>query len=506
MKRYVYVLCGLLAAAALLAVYMGWPREQKTVPAAAEGNTLQEETTPIPQAQLLSLTLPGSKQMFQQHPALVKGPGRQALPLVFQGLAQLGPEYQWESQLAAEITGQGLEYTITLKEGLLFSDGTPVEAGHVVESFAIARWEASPYQQALANVENYRVVDSRTLRFTLFQPDRFFPNLLTFPIAKQDGMGQYIGTGPYVYRGQEEDTLTLGQNTYYLGEKSRFTSITLLELPEAAVLPYSLKIGEINCLYDSLSNVESMNISSYNYPVNLSKLVFLGVQCSSGPTAQLPVRQAVDAAVTRELLAQRVYSAKAQPTHGPFPASFYSGSVQTGAELTLAAQYLGSAGYAKDQQGMYCLGGQPLTLTLLFNQDNNYRRQMANTVAQQLHLAGISVELRGKSYEEYREALEKGEYDLYIGEMDLGDNFNVGLLFTPGEGHGYGTPWENPLRESYEAFQQGGMGLEEFWEAYRSQLPAIPLLYRQGMVAFNKDYSLDVKAAKGNIFYNLAQW
>ena len=90
--------------------------------------------------------------------------------------------------------------------------------------------------------------------------------------------------------------------------------------------------------------------------------------------------------------------------------------------------------------------------------------------------------------------------------MDLGDNFNVGLLFTPGEGHGYGTPWENPLRESYEAFQQGGMGLEEFWEAYRSQLPAIPLLYRQGMVAFNKDYSLDVKAAKGNIFYNLAQW
>lgn len=504
MKRYLCYFYSALLTAALFAGCTS-PAEGPSVPAVQNQPAVQTETQQ--EEKLLSLTLPGSKRMFQQQPALLDGPGQQALPLVFQTLVELTPEYQWKGQLAAEVTGEGLEYTVTLRENALFSDGTALQASHVVQSFEAAIGEGSPYKQALAHVESCHAVNSTTVVFTLTQADRFFANLLTFPIAKQNEAGQYIGSGPYAFAGQEE-AITLEQNPYYSGEKSSLTTITLLGLPEEEVLPYSLKIGEIDCLYNPLSTMESMNISNFNYPVNLTNLVFLGVQCGDGPMASVELRQVVDAAINREILAQRVYSSKAQPTSGPFPLSFYSGDKagSTKANLALSAQYMEQAGYTKNQQGFFEKEGQPLTLTLLYNSDNGYRHQTAGLVAQQLHLAGISVELAGKPYEEYKEALEDGQYDLYVGEMDMGDNFNIAPLFTPGEGHGYGALWESSLTESYNAFQAGTVTTESFWEDYRQELPVIPLLYRQGLVAFNKDYGLNVVATKQNIFYNLPQW
>lgn len=498
MKRQV---AALLAAMLLLAAC---GTEAETEETMAETEVVESAVSVEEKAKELAvLTLACGRDFGDTHPSKWEDASEALVPLLYESLVTVDESYHWQPQLAESIEKDGLTYTITLKEAV-FSDGSTVKASDVVSSLEAAKESGSQWERELSVVEECSALSAGTIRIVLNQQRQDFENLLTFPVAKLNSGGVYLGSGPYCLP-EDGDGTELIQNPNYSGGKGP-ESIQLLELPNSDMLRDCLRIGKINCLYDDLSGGEAMNLSEENQAVELGNLLFLGVNCESGMMAQAEMRQAVSGAVNRQVLADRVYASKATVTTTPFHPNYYQIADYKAAEYSLedVKALLESAGLKQNQEGYYCSEEQE-RLILLYNSENSYRPQTAELLRQQLATVGLDVELKGLPYEEYMAALKEGSFDLYLGELAIDASMDIRRLLNRGENYGFGISGESSGATVYEAFQQGTASAELFLTVFEKNMPTIPLLYRQGIIVYGSGVEAGFAPSGGKAFDGIYQ-
>lgn len=150
-------------------------------------------------SQTLSL-LGGNPTEDDLDPARTKSGASGYAGTLFSGLVRLNPQLSIEADLAESytISPDGLIYTFTLRPGLKFSDGSPLDAQAVADSLDRAldpETESSTARTYLGDilgakerldgdadtVSGIRVVDERTLELTLDGPKPYFLAKLTYP-------------------------------------------------------------------------------------------------------------------------------------------------------------------------------------------------------------------------------------------------------------------------------------------------------------------------------------
>ncbi|MBB3665486.1 peptide/nickel transport system substrate-binding protein [Prauserella sediminis] len=124
----------------------------------------------------------------------------------------------------------GATFTLTLKPGLVYSDGTPLTADHIKFN-----WEhtadpavASSYAANAQEITSMTAVDERTLKFSLRNPNAQFAseiyetslNWIGKPEAIQTGLedatAKPIGAGPFTLtEWRRQDTIVLDRNDNY---------------------------------------------------------------------------------------------------------------------------------------------------------------------------------------------------------------------------------------------------------------------------------------------------
>ena len=119
------------------------------------------------------------------------------------------------------MTNDGASWTFTLREGVFFHDGLPLDASSVIASFERGRTtRASAYRMLFEDpsvIQSIQAVDPRTVRFDLRAPFGPFLAHLAAPqaaIARANG----AGTGPFMASASAlapDGTLTLGRNDLY---------------------------------------------------------------------------------------------------------------------------------------------------------------------------------------------------------------------------------------------------------------------------------------------------
>ena len=159
--------------------------------------------------------------------ALTAAPGLAMAAAVFDKLAEFTPDGKPVPYLAESFTpnAEFTEWDVRLRDGVLFHDGTPLDAEAVRYNFA-AQYESTLVGLALktsySGPEAAEVIDPLTVRFHLLEPNATWPSVM----ASQLGMiasptwveaaivdptlnQQPVGTGPFKFVSRSEDSLTV---------------------------------------------------------------------------------------------------------------------------------------------------------------------------------------------------------------------------------------------------------------------------------------------------------
>ena len=255
-------------------------------------------------------------------------------------------------------------------------------------------------------------------------------------------------------------------------------------------------MGEIDGLYTEGASSDIANLSTSNYPVTSNQLIFLGANSTRGDTANAALRQAISLALDRQYLIQSAFSTSAIASASPLHPNFLSSTPTQ--DLEGAKKLLSDAGLTSE--------GSTLQLSLLYCSDGADRLQTANQIAAQLAEVGIEVTLEAKNQEEYFSTLNSGSYDLYLGEILLGDDMDLSHLLTKGERYGYGSAPSEALTAAYQTAFSTGEGWDTFVTTFQQEYPVIPLAFRNNTFSLARKYSLSVNATRNNLFYQMEDW
>ena len=431
--------------------------------------------------------------------------------LLYDPLVKLDQDFALQNCIAESVGVSGTTCRVTVKSGLVFSDGTALTAADVAYSLNAARESGSYYKNRLANVASATAPDEHTLEITLKSADALFANNLDVPIIKKDSDGNAmpVGSGRYQYVNDEAGAKLVANPKWYGETKPGFAEIPLRDVPDNDALLYSLKLGKISYMFTSSAEGETSNVGSSSMPVTTNSLVYLGLNSQSGVFREKALRKAVNMAVDKDSLVTNGFSGHGVKTGLPLNPRYPFMSEHAGVNISYSDEEIAAAfeaaGYTRDG-GFRQKNGTTLSVRLLLSSGNSEREQAARELSEMLKKQGVEVTIESKDYEAYLSALKSGEFDLYLGEVKLTNDLDLSAFFSPSGAASYGIATGGAMSAAYAAFRADTAQFDAFQKAFLEETPMIPLMFRNGVIAFSRSISGQMQASVSDIFYNIEQW
>jgi peptide/nickel transport system substrate-binding protein len=233
-------------------------------------------------------------------------------------------------------------YKCTLKDGLKFSDGSPLTAEDVKFSFDrnIKIAAATGASSLLTNLKSTEAPDPKTVIFHLKEPDVTFPALLTamsfaivpsdvFPKDKLQPDNKVIGSGRYTVASYEPgQQAVLEKNPEYTGADPAKNDRAIIQyFDKASALKLAVEQGDVDIAYRNLSPTDFAdlrNTSGVNViggkGIEIRYLVFNeNLQPGANDAQKLAIRRAVAYTIDRDAIVNDVYSGTVQPLYSMIP-------------------------------------------------------------------------------------------------------------------------------------------------------------------------------------------
>lgn len=196
-------------------------------------------------------------KLITMDPQQQSGSGVPFLRPVYESLFEKSPDGKAVPLLATGYEVDGLNVTITLRQGVAFSNGEAFNAEVAVAN--INRGIKLGIIEGLKTVGAAEAVDRYTLRIKLKEPDPavidslcYTGGMMLAPAAMADPAVDRnpIGTGPYVYNKKEsregEVRVYVPNPTYWDKDKIGLARYEVLELPDDTARLNALKTGQID--------------------------------------------------------------------------------------------------------------------------------------------------------------------------------------------------------------------------------------------------------------------
>ena len=457
---------------------------------------------------------------------------RYVASLLFDPLYTLNSSFSPVGVIAKDSKLSDNKLTVTIKGGLKFTDGSALTSADVVYSFNRAK-ESTAYIALLENIEQASADGIYNIVFTLKAPDSGETANLTFPIIKElsdKKQDEYdstddedndnsnssqtklpIGSGRYTFVSNSE-TKYLQYNAQRLGGYTpTYAKIGLADVADTESLQSLFNLQRIDFYCDSFSDGKYAKFSKISSKVELTNFVYLGVNSDSSVLSEPKVRRAIALALDRSVLVSDSFAGCAVATSLPFHPSFYklkNCTVPTLKNKTdSAVELLESVGYSKiGDTGARYSGDKSLNVTLLVNSENDFRRSLARGIQQSLAKIGILVTIREYSYSDYISAVENESFDLYIGETELSNSFNLSKFFSEDGGLKYGINQKSKSANTYSDYIGGDAEIQQFIDAFSDDLPFIPIAFRQGIAVKSDNIKTDIVTHPNDGFANINEW
>ncbi|WP_024793670.1 ABC transporter substrate-binding protein [Tomitella biformata] len=233
----------------------------------------------------------------------------------------------YEPQLAKELkeSDDRLTWTLKLRDGVTFSDGTPVNADAVVSSTnRFNEGHGGNSQAFTAGVKSVEATDEHTVVYTMNQPWTEFPSMLTFGhgmvVAPSsdgpDGTFTPIGAGAYTFESMTPGAeLVLKARSDYWNGKPHLDTLKFVDIKDDQPKIDALNTGGIQMAF--LRNAAAIDTAKATLPGfyetnSLADVVQIN-QREGRPGADVRVRQAMQLAIDPEVIDVRAKEGKGLP-------------------------------------------------------------------------------------------------------------------------------------------------------------------------------------------------
>ena len=322
------------------------------------------------------------------------------LGLVYASLTTLDPSGTVGPGLATswKYAPDGKSVTFTLRPGLKFTDGTPLNATAVQQNIQRGQKQSNSTVASELSVISKVVVNSPTsFTLDLAQVDYQVPDLL----AGKDGMmvspaafknpgslpTHPVGAGPFKLTSYVPDShADLVRNPgYWDASQIHVANFTVQSITQPEQILAALESGQVNVAYIAGNQVAAAKAAGFKIAVIPSEVVNeLDIQTTTAPFNKPQVVQAINYAINRQAILQVQASGYGAVSYQPFPKGFV-GYSSTLANLypynpAKAKQLLAQAGYPH---------GVQITLTSVSTSDS-----LAEQIQGQLKQAGITATIK----------------------------------------------------------------------------------------------------------------
>lgn len=438
-------------------------------------------------------------------------------PLLYEGLYELDGAFEPQPLLceAAFVSGDGLTWSFTLRQGAAFSDGSPLTAADAAYSLQLAMGEGAPYATRLKNIRAVRAEADGTLTVALNAPNGNLPALLDVPVVKETEAGP-LGTGPYVLRAEGDELSLEARTDWWRNEPLPFDHIRLYAVQGADGLIHAFDTREISLVAADITGSNALGYSgsyeAWDYPTSV--MLFMGYNAERGPCREAAVRRALSYGYERGAVAKSLFAQHAQAAALPVsPASgLYDEKLSDSlgyAPQTMEA-LLDEAGWTLSD-GARVKGKETLSLTLLVNSENSYKSAAADYLASGLTRAGAAVTVRKLPWDDYAAALAAGDFDLYLGEVRLTADFDLSDLLTPGGALNYGGYRDEAVQGLLAAFRSAGgearkTAASALYRGVAESAPFTPICFKNWSVLTHWGRLTGLSPTQQNVFYGFPGW
>lgn len=345
--------------------------------------------------------------------------------LVYNALFRVGDDGRPEPELAEGLERPDpLTLVVRLRPGVLFHDGTVLQAEDVVDTYrSILEDRVASFRKS--DLEAVAAVEPAGPRTVVFRLKRPFAPILTnlnIPIlragAGPEAQRRPIGTGPFRllrYR-KDEDLLLVRFDGYYEG-KSRLDRIRLRIIPSTTSRLLELLKGTVDLVVNDLSPDDLARVRGRPGFRTESRpgrnVVYMAFNLADPILADRRVRQAIAWSLDRREIVEHLLHGAAILATGLLPPGHWAYN----AEVTdyhldgeRAARLLDAAGYP-DPDGP----GPRVRFRLEYKAPSSeLAQQMASVVQEQLAKSGIGVDVRTFEWATFYDDLRAGRFQVVV--------------------------------------------------------------------------------------------
>ncbi len=380
--------------------------------------------------------------------------------LIFNTLVRKDESFDYVGELAKDIatSPDGMTLTFTLRDGVKFHNGKVLSSADIKYTFdelfksdgnkakafydtvpaddaktakpptgppaegagANTAPKAEPKTKSVRHITSITTPDEKTVVFVIAKPGlrtQLLSNLVAVPIIPEGTVAQQkdspVGSGPFkfVRFDASQGILELESFPDYWEGAPKVKELRVKSLTDATALTAELQTGEVdiapnptNLPPDILKSIQSagqLNVVQSDGS-NIQYLIF---NVSSGPLANVKVRQAIGYALDRQKIVTELLSDQAKPASSVLPAQSwaYSPGKEYSYDPAKARQLLQEAGYKNEP------------IIFKFRANSAAVSQYSQAIQSSLSDVGLNIQIETLDGPTILQHLRQGQFQMYTG-------------------------------------------------------------------------------------------
>ena len=451
--------------------------------------------------------------------------------IIYDPLVSINENYRAEGYLAQEVSKSSENsYIVKLREGVKWQDGTDFTSNDVKFTIDVIKGSNSIYKENVKHITDTRIIDERTLAFSIDQVVPFFEYNLTFPIMSSkyyegedfntSGKNRSpLGTGMFKITSSDENVIILEKNDEYWNQDNKpiLEKININFYANMGEVYNAFKNGNIDIINTDIGNV-GRYIGTIGYEsqiYNGKEYDFIALNNNDEILSNTAVRRAINYAIDKNNIIASCYGGEYYSSNFPidYISWIYEGNADNAYNPEEAKNVLQNDGWTyKNNVWQKNVDGRNIRLNfnLTINSENGLDEAVAENIKTQLAAIGINIDLSRVSPEKYSEIINsKDGYQAILVNINTAFSPNINTYIGNGNISNYNSDDMNSILGEINSIGDDNTMKEKYKkivEIYNRDMPFISLARKNKVVIFNTNLVGVSKPTAYNIYNHIERW